>query len=38
MKILLDHGVLHGDCLTITGNTLAETLATFPTSRARIRT
>jgi dihydroxy-acid dehydratase len=27
MKVLLDKGVLHGDCLTVTGKTLAENLA-----------
>ncbi len=27
MKTLLDHGLLHGDCLTVTGKTLAENLA-----------
>ena len=27
MKILLDAGLLHGDCLTVTGRTLAENLA-----------
>ena len=27
MKILLDAGLLHGDCLTVTGSTLAENLA-----------
>jgi len=27
MKILLDQGLLHGDCLTVTGKTLAENLA-----------
>jgi dihydroxy-acid dehydratase len=27
MKILLDKGLLHGDCLTVTGKTLAENLA-----------
>ncbi len=27
MKRLLDKGLLHGDCLTVTGNTLAENLA-----------
>lgn len=27
MKILLDKGLLHGDCLTVTGRTLAENLA-----------
>ena len=27
MKMLLEHGLLHGDCLTITGKTMAENLA-----------
>src|SRR5699024_3275686 len=27
MKLLLDHGYLHGDCLTVTGKTIAENLA-----------
>ncbi|MGB1139981.1 MAG: dihydroxy-acid dehydratase [Halioglobus sp.] len=27
MKMLLDKGLLHGDCLTVTGSTLAENLA-----------
>ncbi len=27
MKMLLDRGLLHGDCLTVTGQTLAENLA-----------
>ncbi|WP_067561016.1 dihydroxy-acid dehydratase [Halofilum ochraceum] len=27
MKMLLDRGLLHGDCLTVTGKTLAENLA-----------
>ncbi|WP_455901046.1 dihydroxy-acid dehydratase [Rhodococcus gordoniae] len=27
MKALLDAGLLHGDCLTVTGNTVAENLA-----------
>lgn len=27
MKTLLDAGLLHGDCLTVTGQTMAETLA-----------
>jgi len=27
MKRMLDHGLLHGDCLTVTGKTLAENLA-----------
>jgi len=26
MKMLLDRGLLHGDCLTVTGETIAETL------------
>jgi dihydroxy-acid dehydratase len=30
MKILLDGGLLHGDCMTITGRTLAEELADVP--------
>ena len=30
MKILLEHGVLHGDCLTITGETIAEILNNIP--------
>ncbi|KAM3570424.1 hypothetical protein VYU27_007520 [Nannochloropsis oceanica] len=30
MKTLLDHGLLHGGCLTITGRTLAENLASTP--------
>jgi len=28
MKILLDRGLLHGECLTVTGKTLAENLST----------
>ena len=32
MKMLLDHGLLHGDCLTVTGKTMAENLAHAPTS------
>lgn len=28
MKLLLDEGMLHGDCMTVTGKTLAENLAT----------
>ena len=27
MKTLLDHGYLHGDCLTVTGSTIAENMA-----------
>ena len=30
MKTLLDRGLLHGDCLTVTGRTLAENLADVP--------
>ena len=30
MKMLLDHGLLHGDALTITGQTIAENLADVP--------
>ncbi|MFT7287116.1 MAG: dihydroxy-acid dehydratase [Halieaceae bacterium] len=30
MKILLDGGLLHGDCMTVTGKTIAETLADVP--------
>jgi dihydroxy-acid dehydratase len=30
MKVLLDAGMLHGDCLTVTGKTLAENLAELP--------
>lgn len=30
MKYLLDHGFLHGDCLTVTGKTIAENLADLP--------
>ncbi len=31
MKQLLDHGLLNGDCLTVTGHTVAENLASVPT-------
>ncbi len=27
MKMLLDAGLLHGECLTVTGRTLAQNLA-----------
>jgi dihydroxy-acid dehydratase len=30
LRMLLDHGLLHGDCVTITGRTLAEELASVP--------
>jgi dihydroxy-acid dehydratase len=29
-KLLLEHGALHGDCLTVTGRTLAENLESHP--------
>ena len=34
MKVLLDAGLLHGDCMTITGKTVAENLAGLPALRA----
>jgi dihydroxy-acid dehydratase len=30
MRLLLQHGLLHGDCLTVTGKTIAENLALVP--------
>ncbi|MFM7704405.1 MAG: dihydroxy-acid dehydratase, partial [Rubrivivax sp.] len=33
MKALLDAGLLHGECMTITGKTLAENLASVPPLR-----
>ncbi|MFN3404603.1 MAG: dihydroxy-acid dehydratase [Cytophagaceae bacterium] len=30
MKMMLNEGLLHGDCITVTGKTLKENLATFP--------
>jgi len=30
LKILLENGLLHGDCMTITGKTMAEMLADIP--------
>src|SRR6185436_7766975 len=30
MKYLLKNGLLHGDCLTVTGKTIAENLETVP--------
>ncbi|HRG62324.1 MAG TPA: dihydroxy-acid dehydratase [Burkholderiales bacterium] len=30
LKLLLERGMIHGDCLTVTGKTLAENLATLP--------
>jgi dihydroxy-acid dehydratase len=39
MKLLLDGGYLHGDCLTVTGRTIAENLKdiTFPTAQEVVR-
>ena len=37
MKHLLDAGLLHGDCLTVTGKTMAENLADARPARARRR-
>jgi dihydroxy-acid dehydratase len=34
MKVLLDAGLLHGDCMTITGNTVAQNLAEVPALRS----
>jgi dihydroxy-acid dehydratase len=34
MKVLLDAGLLHGDCMTITGKTVAQNLADLPALRA----
>ena len=30
MKMLLNHGLIHGECMTITGKTIAESLADVP--------
>ncbi len=30
MKYMLEHGMLHGDCMTVTGKTVAENLAELP--------
>lgn len=30
MRYLLDHGLIHGDCMTVTGKTIAENLADVP--------
>ena len=37
MKILLDRGLLHGDCLTVTGETIAESLEVARQLRAEAR-
>ncbi len=34
MKLLLENGLLHGDCLTVTGKTVAENLAGLPGLKA----
>jgi dihydroxy-acid dehydratase len=34
MKLLLENGLLHGDCLTVTGKTVAENLAELPGLKA----
>jgi dihydroxy-acid dehydratase len=34
MKYLLERGYLHGDCMTVTGNTLADNLADVPALQA----
>ncbi len=34
MKMLLKHGLLHGDCMTITGKTVAENLKDIPDEAA----
>ena len=40
MKALLDGGFLHGDCMTVTGKTMAENMANvkFPTDQDVVRT
>jgi dihydroxy-acid dehydratase len=35
LRLLLDAGMLHGDCLTVTGRTLAEELAAVPAAPPR---
>jgi dihydroxy-acid dehydratase len=35
MKMLLEHGLLHGDCVTISGQTVAEVLADVPSAPGR---
>jgi dihydroxy-acid dehydratase len=34
MKMLLGHGLIHGDCMTITGQSVAEVLASVPSEPA----
>ena len=41
MKVLLDAGLLHGDCITVTGKTMAENLADvrpYPADQEIVRT
>ena len=40
MKALLDGGFIHGDCITVTGKTIAENLSdvTFPSNQDVVRT
>ncbi len=41
MKMLLERGLMHGDCLTVTGRTMAENLknaAEYPTGQDVVRT
>jgi dihydroxy-acid dehydratase len=38
LKALLDAGFLHGDCMTVTGKTLAENLTTIPSVYSRKQT
>lgn len=35
LRALLDAGMIHGDCMTVTGKTLAENLATIPSIYSR---
>ena len=35
LRALLDHGLLHGDCITVTGRTLAENLEDIPSVYAK---
>ena len=35
MKMLLEHGLLHGDCVTISGQTIAEVLQDIPATPRR---
>ena len=34
VKLLLEHGILHGDCMTVTGRSLAENVADLPPLRS----